>query len=391
MRITHVCVSGPFTDGWNYQENVLTKYHKRLGMAVTVIASKWVWNSQGSLEISEQTNYQNDDGVYIVRLPIRGGRSFGNRFKRYDGLYEAVEKSEPDILFIHGVAFCDVTVLARYLKNHPNVVAYADNHADFSNSATNWLSKNVLHKIIWRHYAQKLVPYVKKFYGVLPARVDFLKEVYHLPANQCELLVMGADDELVEAAANPTVKAEVRAQYGISDKDFLIVTGGKIDAYKTQTLLLMEAVRKIENPHVKLIVFGSVASELKKQVQVHSDGKKVQYIGWLQSKDSYKYFSAADLVCFPGRHSVFWEQVAGQGIPMLVKDWPGTHHVDLGGNVEFLQEDSAEEIREKIETISSNEEKYQRMKRVALTQGMMEFSYSNISRRSVKYDMPSRG
>lgn len=131
MKITHICLNGPFTDGWNYQENVLTKYHKQLGLDVTVIASKWQWNSHGDLEICERTDYQNCNSVYIVRLPVRGKKSFGSRFKYFDGLYTAVENSEPDILFIHGVSFCDVSTLACYLKNHPRVVAYADNHADF--------------------------------------------------------------------------------------------------------------------------------------------------------------------------------------------------------------------------------------------------------------------
>lgn len=72
-----------------------------------------------------------------------------------------------------------------------------DNHSDFSNSARNWLSKNVLHKIVWRTMAKNRT-ICKKFYGVLPARVDFLIDVYNLPKEKCELLVMGADDDLVK-------------------------------------------------------------------------------------------------------------------------------------------------------------------------------------------------
>ena len=161
------------------------------------------------------------------------------------------------------------------------------------------------------------------------------------------------------------------------------MTGGKIDQWKTQTLLLMEAVQKIQGKNIKLIVFGSVTQELQKQVQNLTDGNKVQYIGWIQSKDSYKYFSAADLVVFPGRHSVFWEQVTGQGIPMMVKDWPGTHHVDLGGNVIFLNQDNVDEIKNKIEYLIDNPQEYQKMKQVAQEKGMKVFSYKNIAKRAV--------
>ena len=146
--------------------------------------------------------------------------------------------------------------------------------------------------------------YTKKFYGVLPVRVDFLKDVYGLPADKCELLVMGADDELVEKAKTSGARERIREQYGIKEDDFLIMTAGKIDQWKTQTLLLMQAVQNIKKGHVRLIVFGSVTQELMEQVKALADGTKVQYIGWVLSKDSYDDFEAADLVVFPGRHSV---------------------------------------------------------------------------------------
>ena len=155
-----------------------------------------------------------------------------------------------------------------------------------------------------------------------------------------ELFVMGADDELVEKAAQAEVRDRIRKKYNILDDDFLVMTGGKIDAYKTQTILLLQAIRNIDNDKVKLVVFGSVSDELKDEVNSLVDGVKIQYIGWINTKDSYDLFASADLVVFPGRHSVYWEQVAGQGIPMIVKDWNGTHHIDLGGNVEFIKEDS---------------------------------------------------
>lgn len=383
MKIVHICLCGAMTDGLTYQENIITKYHRRMGYEVTVISSQYIWDTKGKKVLTDKTTYLNDDDVKMIRLPIRYG-TVDNRLKVYPSLYRTVEHEEPDILFIHDCQFLDVRVLAKYLRKHPNVKAFVDNHVDYSNGAHGWLSKNILHKILWRHCAQRIEPFVTRFYGVLPARVDFLKELYDLPAEKCALLVMGGDDEKVEQAAHPEVRARIRAQYGIDEDNFLVMTGGKIDAYKTQTLLMMEAVQRIQNERIRLIVFGSVAPELKEKVDALADGKKVQYIGWVQANDSYDYFAAADLVVFPGRHSVFWEQVAAQGIPMLVKDWPGTHHVDLGGNVRFLTEDSAQEIQNEIERLINHPEEYRRMKRVALEKGMHEFSYAEIAKRAIE-------
>ncbi len=385
MKIVHLCLCSFFPDNYSYQENMLPKYHKKLGYDVEVIASTRSFDEQGkACYLDNVGTYQNEYGIKVTRLPYKSNSKIWKRLKRYIGVFDAISKADPDILFIHGGQFLDIDQVIKFLKDHKDVTVFVDNHADFSNSATNWFSKNILHKIVWKHTEHKIEPYTKKFYGVLPVRVDFLKDIYGLPADKCELLVMGADDELVERAKSSGARDRIRKQYGIGDSDFLIVTGGKIDQWKTQTLLLMQAVQNINNPSVRLIVFGSVTDELKEQVKNLSDSVKVQYIGWISSEDTYDYFEASDLVVFPGRHSVMWEQVTGQGKPMIVKDWPGTHHVDLGGNVLFLTEDSVGEIQEKIESLLSEPSKLEEMTKIAQEKGMQIFSYADISKRAIE-------
>lgn len=197
MKIVHICLCGVVTDGFSYQDNLLTKYHRKMGHDVTIVTSKWIWGSNGSLIRDERNDYVNEDDVRVIRLEMYGKDQFNKKFKKYVNLYNTIDSLNPDILFVHGVAFLDTTVIAKYLKLHPKTVVYADNHADWSNSATNWLSEKILHKIVWRYFSRKLIPFVKKFYGVLPIRVDFLIEMYGIPKEKCELLVLGADDELV--------------------------------------------------------------------------------------------------------------------------------------------------------------------------------------------------
>lgn len=379
MKIIHICLCGPFTDGWSYQENLLSKYHKKAGLDVTVIASLWVWNESGEIVKKSRSEYVNQDGVQIIRLKIKNDKPVFYRFKRYYGLYEAIQKAQPDILFVHGVQFLDITLIIKYAKSHPNVKIYADNHADFSNSASNWVSKNILHKIIWRHYAKKLEPYTAKFYGVLPARVDFLKSVYGLPEEKCELLVMGADDDEVKKAKKPEVRAEKRKEYGLTDSDFGIMTGGKIDHNKRETLQLMDAVNAISNENIKLLVFGSVVPELSEEFESRLS-EKVRYIGWKKSEDIYSEFAAADLIAFPGLHSVLWEQAVGMGKPCLFRKIHGFEHVDIGGNCRFIENTSADSIKSDIENCIANTDE---MKKAA-EKGAEVFSYYNIAKRSLE-------
>lgn len=380
-KVVHIMLAGPVTDGWTYQDNMITKYHKKLGHDVTMITSKWVWGTDGKLEKTDRNEYINGDGVSVVRLELSGEDNFEKKYKRYIGLSEKLEQEAPDVLFIHNVSFGNMDAIVRYIQKHPNIKVYVDNHSDFSNSGTNWLSKNVLHKVIWKRNAQLIEPYTNRFYGVLPARVEWLKEMYGLPSSKCELLVMGGDDDEIERAEMSDAKTDIRARYGIEEDDFLIITGGKIDSAKRQTLLLMEAVHKIQDHRIKLIVFGSVEDALMPEIQRLSDGEHVIFIGWIKGSDSYKYFFASDLVVFPGRHSVFWEQVVAQGIPMICKYWDGTTHVDLGGNVRFLYKDQVDEIQSTIESILQGDT-YNEMCRIA-QEKKGEFRYSQIAERSI--------
>lgn len=382
MRILHIHVTGPYTDNSNYQENMLAKYQKKAGHEVFLIASQWEWNKDGKIvKYCGDSNYVNNDGIYIKRLPIKKNRDIFYRFKRFSNFYESIEEIAPDIIFVHNLQFFDIENLVKYAKTR-SVKIFVDNHADFSNSARSKLAV-IFYKIVWRYMAKKIEPYTTKFYGVLPARVNFLKKIYKLPEKKCELLVMGADDDEVKRAKNLENIRRIRKQFEIDEDDFLIVTGGKIDIWKTQTLLLMDAIKKINKDNVKLLIFGPVSQDIKFEFDKKFDQYKMRYVSWANIQQSYDYFAIADLVVFPGRHSVYWEQVIGQGKPMVCKYWEGTAHVDLGGNVEFLKEDSVSEIKEKIEKLIKNPEKLNQMKLIAEKKGMETFSYKKIAERAL--------
>lgn len=384
MKIVHLCLGCFFPDHYSYQENMLPKFHKELGYDTEVIASLVTFDRDGKETLLPSAGrYLNEYGIPVTRLEYRKPRKVYRKLKRYIGTRQALEQAAPDILFIHGCQFRDLDIVIGYVKAHPGIRVFVDNHADFSNSGTNFLSLHLLHRFLWRRGARRIEPYTEKFYGVLPARVDWLTEQYRLPKDKCELLVMGADDDRIREAEEGGWREKIRERYGIRPGDFLVMTGGKIDGAKKQTLLLMEAVRNLGDPRVKLIVFGSVVPEMKEQVNALADGEKVQYIGWVKSEESYRYWIAADLAVFPGRHSVFWEQVAGMGIPMICKYWEGTTHVDRGGNAVFLRKDSEEEIRSALEEVTRDPEAWERMKKAAGAAREV-FSYREIAKRAVQ-------
>lgn len=385
MKIVHICLSMGYTEGLNYQENIMMKYQALDGHQVSVVTTDHCFTEGVWGICMTESDYVNEYGVHVIRLPF--ALPFPYKVNKQIGVFKGFSKTlkelAPDIIFVHNIQFQDIRRIVSYKKKHPSVKIYADNHSDFSNSARNWLSRNTLYRFWWKPCAKKLEPWAEVFYGVMPSRVDFLQNIYGISPEKTDLLVMGADDESVVRAQDTGIRAAVREKFEVAQDDFLIVTGGKIDAFKTQTLLLAQAVQNIDCEKLKLLIFGSVEEELKEQLLKLCDGKKVQYIGWAKGEQSYEYFASADLVVFPGRHSVYWEQVVAQGIPMICKYWEGTTHVDIGGNVEFLMEDSVTLIEEKLLALIHNPSKYAEMKKKANGDGKQVFSYKVIARKSV--------
>ena len=329
-------------------------------------------------------NYTNANDISVIRLKCSNTTNYYAKIKIFKDVTRSLDNIRPDIIFLHGVQCLAAFQVINYLKKHPATL-YIDNHADYSNSGKNIISKHFLHGILWRFTAKRINPYVHRFYGVLPARVDFLKERYHLPKEKISLLIMGADDDDVNRASDPQNISLVRNKLGYKPDDFLIVTGGKIDFAKKQVINnLMEAIRLIDRENVKLLIFGSVQNELKKQFDnLLTRCNRIQYVGWADNKQAYDYFSIANVVCFPGRHSVYWEQTVAIKRPMICKYWEGTTHVDIGGNVKFLLTDSVDELKDTIEDLSTRGENYVNMAKAANSEKSNDFLYSRIASNSL--------
>ena len=70
MRILHISPNAPYNDYWGYQDNLLPKYHKKLGNDVMIITTNTM-HKDGKIVGTECADYELDDGVRVVRLAIK--------------------------------------------------------------------------------------------------------------------------------------------------------------------------------------------------------------------------------------------------------------------------------------------------------------------------------
>ena len=380
MKIVHICLACFYVEGMGYQENILPKMHKMMGHDVTILASDFTFEPSGKIQKRALGDYINKDGVKVKVIEKKSGLPFLARYRIYKGLYYELEIEKPQIIFVHGGQFHPVKDIVEYVKKN-NVKLYIDQHGDYYNTPVNDIKGFIWQKIIYRHCVRKLAKYAIRVYGTTPWRCKYLKEVYGIKDEKIALLMVGGDDYKIDFEKKNEISQTIREEHGIKSDDFLIVTGGKIDQQKN-IHLLMQAINEIENDNVKLIVFGCPSKDMEDSIEKLSGSSKIRMIGWLDSDDVYKYFMAADLVVFPGTHSVMWEQACACGTPCVFKHWEYMRHIDLDGNCEFLYSDSKEEIHKIIQGIVCDKNKYNEMKENA-RKGINEFSYRKIAKEAI--------
>lgn len=385
MKIVHIAANASFTEGFGYQENLLTKYQSRLGHEVVLfVQNKSRDNVEKKCLESVCGTFVSKDGFNVIVkkpffLPIP---LIGKLWKKLD-VYNDLINLKPDFVFIHGLVDTTVFQVVRYKKKYnPRLVIVIDNHMDYN---IGYPKKRSLKQSV-ALFINRLVyrlnnKYVSKVYGVTPWRQSYAVDVFGVPAEKTDVLIMGADDECLDFNKKEEIRNKIRTKYNVGENEFFIVTGGKIDK-KKKIELLLNAVKSVSN--VKILVFGSVVDSFKTQFDsVLRECPNAFYIGWVEGNKVYDYFFAADLVFFPGQHSVLWEQACASKVPCVFEKWDGMDHVNNGGNADFVYPVDVEMLKSKIEELRFTP-KYFKMKAVAESEKTDIFLYSRIAKKSLE-------
>ena len=385
MKIVHICLGGGWYEKNSYQDQLLPHYHRSLGYEVTVIASQnGRWNlDKGCYDKDTIPVRYLEDGIKLVRLRPALPLFLNTHVHLFYGMMKALNQEKPDIIFAHAIEILNYYDLPVYKKHHPSVKIVCDNHGDSLNSLHHWTSRLRAKWLGKGIIVKRLIPVVEWFYGTTPSRCDFLTKIYGVPKEKVQLLVMGADDDNMHIEQRDDIRMQVRDEFGIKPNDFLIVTGGRFNKSKGGRIVeLLKAVGDIDNENLKLLVFGPVSDDIKPIFDKYANDR-IHFIGGIPSDKVYYYFYAADLVAFPGLHSVMWEQAVASKVPCLFKKIDGFQHVDYDGNCILMEEDTANYYKTVISSILGDSDLYKKMINKANSNESTQFLYSNIAQKVI--------
>lgn len=345
MKIAHIGLACFYTEGMTYQDNLLSEQNARDGHEVLYIsnAAKFVDG------IVVETGYEDkmDGGVHLVRLPYE---RFFNRFatgklRRVKGLYKQLEDFAPDVILSHGLQYWSVLDVIRYKKDHPEVKLYADTHADYYTTGTNWLSRKVLHGIFYRHLAQKALPYLEKYFYTKVECQQFSVELYGIPEDRMEFYPLGGT--VLPEAEYQALRAKRRAELGVEEGTPLLIHAGKLEP-KKRTDALLRAFAAVPELDARLAVIGSIPEEHKAELTrlIEADSR-VLYLGWKSGEELGEYLCACDLYCQPGKVSAIMQNAVCRNCPLLLYPHPGYVKDFDWGNIRWVrtEEDMAAAFR----------------------------------------------
>ena len=382
MKIVHIAPNSPYNEGWGYQENLLPKYQAKLGNEVWLVVPN-LTHKDGKIIVTPCDEYLSPYGFKVIRLQYQR-YLFGTRFFSKMRVFPLLCEIKPDLVFFHGLisrTIFDVIKFKRLMN--PECVILQDNHLDYNIGWNTGKNASIKLRLIQRYHRalnRKTIKFISKVYGVTPWRRQYAEDYFQIPSEKTDVLIMGADDDSMDFLNRSVIRREIRDRYHVKENDFLIVTGGKLDS-KKNVLNLMRACSKIDG--VILLIFGELSDEIRDEFyNILANCNQMRYIGWVNANKVYDYFFAADLVCFPGQHSVLWEQACASKTPCLFKKWTGMQHVNNGGNSAFIDGESADEIREAISSCMEPNA-YINMKEIASSPLTNIYKYSEIAKKTI--------
>lgn len=381
MKILMICDF--YGTDQQYQENMIAKYYSLLGHEVHIIANTYknVFDYINDNYVKKDSiDIENDGFATIYRIPYKF--KFKNLFKTYRDIAPHVEAIGPDLIYFHNPSF-NLHEVIPYIRRNPQARMIMDFHIDYSNIGQSWKSRRILHGLIRRTYLQRYLKYFSIFYPIVPNGMDFLEEIYGIPRDRMKLLPLGYDEQNADKIRSEVDRGAVRKQLGLGEGEFLIITGGKFTEEK-RTELLLEAINKLADKNIHVLVFGSASEKEQAYANYLQQiaNKNVHFLGWLDGNDILTYMHAADLGVYPSSQSVLWQQSIGMHLPLILGDAGNQDpsYLNRHDNIVVLRDDQIDalNIAEWIARIKSDTNLHQKMQAGAVETAEEYLRYTSI-------------
>lgn len=349
MKVLIWTTGNEFTPNMLYKENYIIKAAMAHGDEVVVLASQLTYKDG---KHSRTSVAEDVEGYTLKRFPYAHilNNIITDKFRKVIGLEDEIIRNAPDLIFVNCSQVFNVKNISQIKKALPNVKIVLDFSTKYLNSAQNWLSKNILHKCIYRAWIQKALPYVDRVFYISSESKDFAHEMYDIPYENMEH--NNLPGETISRTTKAMYKEEIFNRHGFSKDNVLILYSGKIYPDK-KVDQLVKAFLKVNNEKARLLIIGVYNDEESKQILeplLQSDDR-ITFMNFVSGSELTKYVCAADMYVQPGSISQTCQTAVCCGTPLCFNNIP-THQEIYNGNGFFV--DCEEDLFNALSTIVDN-------------------------------------
>lgn len=303
MRIAHICLSCFYIDGFAYQENELVRRHVEDGHEVTVIASTESFGDDRRLTYVESSTYLGRDGARVIRLPYHSflPQRIMRKLRMHPGVLKHLECIRPEVILFHGLCGWEMRAMARYKKKNPQVRLLADSHEDAYNSARNFLSRHVLHRLYYAWIIRRCLPAIEKVLCVSLETMDFVHTTYGVPRDRLEFFPLGG--RVFDDVEYQSRRMRGRVAAGVSDDQVMLLQTGKMGERK-KVLQSLRAFVTTAGSHMRLVLAGSFDETVRDQaLALITTDSRIRFMGWQSPEKLADLLCGADVYVQPGTQS----------------------------------------------------------------------------------------
>lgn len=375
MKVLHVCICGPFTDGFAYQENELIEQHVALGHEVTVIAATETYGSDKQIAHTDAGTTQLTCGAKLIRLPYAWGLQgwFATKIRAHRSMRQCIENIQPDRILFHGLTAWELLTVAAYVRRNPGVKLFADCHEDFNNSAKTWASSELLHKRFYKPIFRRCMDQVNEVLCVTVESLDFAIDFYGSDRAKTRMYPLGGVIE--PPAVNARRRSDFRSRLGFTDGDLVITQTGKLDHTKKLASAL-QAFRANSSPKLKFVIVGQMTDDVKAECQplIESD-VRIFDLGWQSTDELRSVLAGSDFFLQPFGQTATTQMAMCHGCVILAQDLP-SHRWLVGVNGKLFKD--AGELDTTFRWVVENQERVEQLRAAS-----MYFAEANLDYRKL--------
>ncbi len=295
---------------------------------------KWFHDQGWQVDVAANNDYDRKEDCVIpycdnfYELPFERSPLKKGNIDAYKQLKKILDREHYDLIHCHTPMGSVITRLAAdAAKKSGTKVIYTAHGFHFYKGAPaiNWLVYYPIERIL-----------SKKTDLLLTMNKEDYTRAKTFSAKRVELVDGVGLDISRFTIATEEKKEEVRKEFGLNKEDIFAISVAQLIPRKNHTVLI-QAIKKLNNPNFHLFILGDGAQEkeLKEQVKVLGIEKQVHFLGF--RRDVYRICKSADIFLFASLQeglSVAIMEAMACGLPIVASNIRGNIDLvdnDLGG------------------------------------------------------------